>query len=123
MNASGDIIANDSDIEAGLELWKSICKTQMIGVPPATYDFYEKYIISAYERSKEARKSEPLPHDDGVTHDEISQYYYEKNGSFFSRDTLRKQIIPTLLTASVISLEKSERDGRKWLIKPQIFSL
>ena len=123
MNASGDIVANDGDIEAGLGLWKSICKTQMIGVPPATYDFYEKYIIPAYERAKEARKNEPLPHDDGVTHDEIGQYYYEKNGSFFSRDTLRKQIIPTLLTASVISLEKSERDGRKWLIKPQIFSL
>ena len=123
MNASGDIIANDSDIEEGFGLWKSICKTQMLGVPPATYDFYEKYILPAYEASKEARKNEPLPHDDGVTHEEISQYYYDKMGSFFSKDTLRKQIIPTLHTASIISLEKSQSDGRKWLIKPQIFSL
>lgn len=123
MDASGNIVANDNDIEEGFKLWKSICKTQMIGVPPATYSFYEKFIIPAYEASKEARKNEPLPHDDGVTHDEISQYYYEKMGTFFSRDTLRKQIIPTLQTAGVISLEKSQIDGRKWLIKPQIFSL
>lgn len=123
MDASGNIIANDSDIEAGLSLWKAISKTQMIGVPPATYDFYEKFIIPAYEKSQETRKNEPLPHDDGVTHDEIIQYYYEKMGTSFSRDTLRKQIIPTLQTAGVISLEKSQIDGRKWLIKPQIFSL
>lgn len=123
MDASGNIVANDSDIEEGFKLWKSICKTQMIGVPPATYDFYEKFIIPAYEASKEARKDEPLSHDDGVTHDEISQYYYEKMGTFFSRDTLRKQIIPTLQTAGVITLEKSQIDGRKWLIKPRIFSL
>lgn len=123
MNANSDIVANDDDIEVGLGLWKSICKTQMIGVPPATYDFYEKYIIPAYKASIEARKNEPLPHDDGVTHDEINQYYYEKTGSFFSRDTLRKQIIPTLQAAGVISLEKSIKDGRKWLIKPLIFSL
>lgn len=123
MNENNDIIANDEDIENGLSLWKSICKTQMLGLPPATYDFYEKYILPAYLKSKEARKNEPLPHDDGVTHDEINQYYYEKTESFFSRDTLRKQIIPTLQAANVISLEKSIKDGRKWLIKPQIFPL
>ena len=123
MNENNDIIANDEDIENGLSLWKSICKTQMLGLPPATYDFYKKYILPAYEKAKEARKNEPLPHDDGVTHDEINQYYYEQTGSFFSRDTLRKQIIPTLQAANVISLEKSIKDGRKWLIKPLIFSL
>ena len=95
----------------------------MLGLPPATYDFYKKYILPAYEKAKETRKNEPLPHDDGVTHDEINQYYYEQTGSFFSRDTLRKQIIPTLQAANVISLEKSVKDGRKWLIKPLIFSL
>ena len=123
MDASGNIIANDSDIEAGFKLWKSICKTQMIGVPPATYDFYERFILPAYEKSKETKKNGPLPQDDGVTHDEISQYYYDTMGIFFSRDTLRKQIIPTLQAANVISLEKSQLDGRKWLIKPQVFSL
>ncbi len=123
MDSTGDIIANDSDIEAGFNLWKSICRTQTIGVPPATYDFYEKYILPAYEKSRKAKANVPLPHDDGVTYDEIAQYYYDCMSSFFSRDTLRKQIIPTLQMANAITLEQSATDGRKWIIKPQLMTL
>lgn len=119
MDKDKNIVVSDQDIDTGFNLWETISKTQNLGVPPAVYDFYEKYIVPPYLCIKESQKaSGTLPTDDGITLQDILAYYYEVTGSSYNADVLRKQIIPPLQTANMVQVSKSINDARRSIIKP-----
>jgi hypothetical protein len=119
MDADNNIIVTDQDVENGFTLWETISETQNLGVPPSVYDFYNRYIVPAYECRRESIKvSGELVADDGITLQDILAFYYEITGSIYNADALRKQIIPPLQTANMIQTNNSTQDGRKKIIKP-----
>lgn len=117
INEDGDVIVQPQDIDAGFQLWRSISRTQVLGVPPAVYDFYEKYIIPAYQKFQASQPTQTINDVimDGISYEEILTYYYEQTGSIYNSDTFRKQIIPPLKIANLIQIEKR---GVRNYVKP-----
>lgn len=106
---NGNVIVEQQDIDAGFKLWEMIGKTQVLGVPPAVYDFYNSFILPTYREimadSGGVREINGVL-TDGISYQEILTRYYRQTGSIYNNDTFRKQIIPPLQTANLIQLEK-----------------
>ncbi len=107
IDENGDVIVKQQDIDAGFKLWELISKTQVLGVPPAVYDFYDKFILPTYRKimSNGLRNINGVL-TDGVTIQEILSYYYEQTGSNYNNETFRKQIVPPLRIANLIQIER-----------------
>lgn len=114
--SGNDIIAEEQDVEAGLKIWKYLGQSQSYGVPPQTLDFYNQYIIPAFKLKNISDKSST-----GITLGELNTYYYNTTEEFLNQDILRKQHIPVLQGAGLISCEKDTNDKRQKLITPLIF--
>lgn len=117
INDNGDVIVQPQDIDAGFQLWESISKTQTLGVPPAVFDFYINFILPTYNEFKSSGEVRMVKNEivDGVTYQEILAHHYKQTGVTFNGDTFRKNIIPPLVTASLIQVEHR---GVKNYVKP-----
>ena len=109
-----DIIAEDADIDAAIELWSKINASQMLGISPSVLDFYATYIVPLYLESPVDMETGSKK---GVTRKEIILYYNQLNGRTPNDDDLRRNILPTLEANDMIALEK---DGRFQLIIPLV---
>lgn len=107
IDENGNVIVKQQDIDAGFKLWEMIGKTQVLGVPPAVYDFYDKFILPVYKKimSNGLRDINGVL-TDGVTVQEILSYHYKQTGSTYNNETFRKQIIPPLQIANLIQIER-----------------
>lgn len=126
MGEERNIVANDSDINAAIELWQSISNSQRYNIPPIVYEDYINYILPAY--------GEVLPmvqngaHIDGITYEEIFGYYQELNGERPNEESFKKNTISTLKAANMIAESKIRRDsieginvdGRETIVKPLV---
>lgn len=117
INDNGDVIVKPEDIDAGFRLWGIIDKTQTLGIPPAVYEFYANFILPTYNNFKSSGEVRVVKDEivDGVTYQEILAYYYNQTGSTYNGDAFRKNIIPPLISANLIQIEKR---GVKNYIKP-----
>lgn len=115
-----NIEATDKDIEDAYKLWVKVNESQHFNVPPQAFCEYKEIIVPAYiEKNTGKIREEWL----GLTSEEIIQYHLKKNNTVPNNDYYRKQIIPTLKQASLISYEKDSRhDGRIKLITPLVLN-
>jgi len=104
------IIANDDDVEAGFQLYESVAKSNELGLSPETYRIFEDVII-------------PLSKDgNGITRKEITHSYFELYHRPLADDRLRRQIIPALESAGLVSQEANPMDRREMLLYPTVSS-
>jgi hypothetical protein len=106
----GSVIASKSDITQAFTLWGDYFESQNLGIAPAVLSIYKKYIVPAYiakfkyanSKDKEAITNGEI----GLTPQELNAYYLQEEETMLNNDTLRKQILPQLESANLISLEK-----------------
>jgi hypothetical protein len=119
----GDVTATQSDIDQGFEIWQKINASQELNLPPYIYDFYKKYIVPIYV-DKNAGRDEAfvsMTGDLGVSRKEIIHRHYELENRLPNDDMLRRQVLPMLEAAGLITQEKDPDDKRNKLIFPQLF--
>lgn len=121
-DANGSIVATQSDVDQGFEVWQKINKSQELNLPPYTYEFYKKYIVPVYVAKNAGRdRNSKSPNDDlGVSRKEIIHRHYELENRLPNDDILRRQILPMLEAAGLITQEKDPYDKRNKLIFPQL---
>ena len=112
------IVATKKDIDEAAKLWAPLARSMSYGVSPQALDFYKNYILSAYHNKNATGTSQPK----GITYDELGKEYYNQTGSYPNMENVRKQYIPALKTAGLISYEKNEDDKRQCIITPLVSS-
>ncbi len=110
-----DIVATKADADAALTLWKSLGRSQQYGIPPQMLDFYDQIIVPAYLNQKDGTKTFA-----GITMDDLFSYHCGKTGEMLNRDQIRKQYLPILVQAGLISYAKDSSDKRRLLIRPLV---
>ncbi len=108
--ADGRIIANKSDIGQAFEIWGEFFESQNLNLPPAVLSFYKKYVVPAYTiKYTDADDPTKLAMDEnkiGLTSHEVSTYYMQEEHTMLNNDRLRKEILPQLQAAGLITIEK-----------------
>jgi hypothetical protein len=119
---SGYVTATQSDIDQGFKVWQKINESQELNLPPYIYDFYKKYIVPIYLEKNSGRDEAfvSMTGDLGVSRKEIIHRHYELESRLPNDDILRRQILPMLEAAGLISQEKDPNDKRNKLIFPQL---
>ncbi len=110
-----DLVATKADVDAALGIWNFLGRSQQYGVPPQMLDFYDNMIVPAYIAKRSSVKATI-----GITIDDLAAYCYGKTGEMLNRDQVRKQYLPVLEQANLISYEKDPNDKRKMIITPLI---
>lgn len=121
-DGNGNIVASQSDIDQGFDVWQKINKSQELNVPPYTYEFYKKYIVPIYVSKNADRKldSKSIVDDIGVSRKEIIYLHYKLENRLLNEDVFRRQILPMLVEAGLITEVKDPNDKRNKLIFPQL---
>lgn len=112
------IVVSDDDVNEAFNLWDSISESQELNLPPYVTNFYKEVILKAFEEKNLTLGSDvPV----GLTKKEITKKHYEVSGTFLSDWTLRSQILPSLETAGLITIEHDKAvDKRNILIYPTL---
>lgn len=118
----GNIVATQSDIDQGFEVWQKINKSQELNLPPYTYEFYKKFIVPIYLEKNAGRNHDTMTVDNdlGVSRKDIIHLHYKLENRLVNEDVLRRQILPMLEAAGLITQEKDPYDKRNKLIFPQL---
>ncbi len=123
-NADGKIVASDNDIELGFSLWSKVIESQDMNVPPAVLNLYKNFVLPAYGQKSQLPGMLPKMETDliGISSQELSAYYLDKEKSVLNQDTLRKQILPQLISSGMIAFEQPQfGDKRSKHIFPKWF--
>ena len=120
---NGNIVATQSDIDQGFEVWQKINKSQELNLPPYTYEFYKKFILPIYLEKNAGRNANTMTKDNdlGVSRKDIIHLHYKLENRLVNEEILRRQILPMLEAAGLITQEKDPYDKRNKLIFPQLF--
>ncbi len=110
-----DLVATKADVDAALEIWNFLGRSQQYGIPPQVLDFCDNMIVPAYIAKRNSAKATT-----GITIDDLVAYCYGKTGEMLNRDQVRKQYLPVLEQANLISYEKDPNDKRKMIITPLV---
>lgn len=111
------LVATNKDVDEAMKLWTPLRESMLHGVSPQILSFYRKYVLAAYRAKNEGVTTKAK----GVTYDEIRAEYYRQTGSFPNMENMRKQYIPALKTAALISCNKDEDDKRQIVVTPLVF--
>lgn len=114
----GLIIASQSDIDQVFELWGRLIESQDMNVPPAVMAVYKLYILPAFAQKFEDRehpeyKEQMEKRLIGLSTEELSAYYFQKESAPLNAEQLRKQILPQLQAAGIIAREKPQIGDRR----------
>lgn len=117
----GNVVANEKDIEQAVGLWKGVSASQELGIPPYAHTFYESFILPAFNDKNDNRNPDftDITGSFGVTRLEVCKKHYELTGQMPNEDTLRKNILPTLEAAGMITQEKDPMNKKQYLIYPK----
>jgi len=122
--SDGKVIASHNDIKLGFELWSKVIESQDMNVPPVVLILYKSFILPAYElKARSPGMRDKMATDQiGLSSQELSSYYLDKEKSVLNQDTLRKQIIPQLISSGMIAYEQPQYgDKRSKHIFPKMF--
>jgi len=97
------IMADQRDIEAAITLYEQVATANELGLSPESYRIYSQVIL-------------PLAANGGVSRKEILSRYFELNYRPLPDDRLRKQILPALESAGLISQQPNPEDRREILV-------
>lgn len=109
-----DIVAKAQDVDAAFELWKYLNHSQEYGVSPETLEFYESIVYPCFQEQQSQNSAVA-----GVTMSNLSEYCVGQ-GLPAKQDYWRKQHIPALKIAGLISEEKDANDKRNKIFMPQV---
>lgn len=119
-----DIVAQQSDIDTGFEIWDKISESQELSLSPYLCDFLKNIIIPTYnEALEEAKENDSSFGFDvvvGATRSDIAKKAYQVTGKFLDDNYFRRQILPMLVTAGVVREEASVADRRNKLVIPNL---
>lgn len=114
----GQLTTTRKDVDEAMKLWKPLSKNISFGVSAQTFDFYKNIILSAYFKKNEGNTGPAR----SVTYRDVAKEYYNQYGSYPNMENIRKQYVPALETASLISYSKgSDNDKRMSSIMPLVF--
>lgn len=91
------IIANQTDIDAGFKWYTEIVQSNELGLSPETYDFFKRIFEGE---------------TDGLTNDGILRKYYETYHRTLDIWRLKRDILPALKGAGIISEQSDPFDRR-----------
>jgi len=122
---NGNVVAKQTDVDQGFEVWQKINKSQELNLPPYTYEFYKKFIVPIYLEKNAGRNHDTMTIDNdlGVSRKDIIHLHYKLENRLVNEDILRRQILPMLEAAGLITQEKDPYDKRNKLIFPQLIEL
>jgi 5S rRNA maturation endonuclease (ribonuclease M5) len=121
-SSDGMIMANQSDIDQVFELWGRLIEAQDMNVPPAVMYIYKKYVLLAYLEKLQnldytvAMEKRLI----GLSRQELSAYYFRKEGSPLNDEQLRKQVLPQLEASGIITQGKPQEGDKR---SPHIFPI
>lgn len=98
------VIASDQDIEDGFAIWSEIGRAQELGLSPYLLRLFEEVI-------------KPLANESGIKRKDVIAKHYEVYEKPLSDEALRREILPLLEAAGLVSQEPSEEDRRVMLIR------
>jgi hypothetical protein len=101
------IKATDEDIEVGFNLWSIISYSQELNLPPYVYQVFKEVVLPAYQEKGE-----------GLSCNEIAQKHLDVYGRPIPEWQLRRDIIPMLEGAGLLSQERDPDDRRRKIITP-----
>jgi DNA primase len=108
-----NLVATQRDIDDGFKLWARISSSQVLGVSPFLEQFYNNYILDTY---KAKLQQDPL--SEGITRNEVSMAYKRLVGSPLNQDSFRRDFLPTLADAGMLSETRDENDKKTKIIVP-----
>lgn len=111
------LIAKGQDVDEAFEIWDHIKRSQSSGVPAQVLQFYDYCLSPLYLEKYPDGKGK------GVTYEELQARNYAVDGEMLNPDYIRKQFIPILKSAGMISEERDPIDKRQKLIKPLILPI
>ena len=119
---NGNVVATQTDVDQGFEVWKKINKSQELNIPPYTYEFYKKFIVPIYleKNASRNRNTTTIDNDQGVSRKDIMHLHYMLENRLVNEEILRRQILPMLEAAGLITQDKDPNDKRNILIFPQL---
>ena len=118
-NENGEIIATNSDVDQAHKLWKTLDESRLYGVPPQLFDIYKRLIIPAYVEKNNGMSN--IEDGQGITFKEFTKFHFSKTGSAPNIEMYKRNYLPILEGASLISYAKPENgDKRNLLITPLI---
>lgn len=98
------IIANESDIETGFAIYDALSLPNELGISPETYQIYQEVILLLCNVT------------DGVSRKDILKQYRQIYHRCLADDRLRRQILPALESAGLITQEPNAGDKRQLLV-------
>ena len=113
----GKIVATNKDVDEAVKLWKPLSMCMSYGVSPHLFNFYKTVILPVYYEKVNKYGSDKVK---GVTIKEIIDEVFRQTGSLPNTENLRKQYMPALEAAALISCDKDEDDKRQKLIIPLV---
>ena len=117
-----DIVANQTDIDIGFELWGKLSESQELNLSPYLCDFLKKVIIPTYQEALDKEDGSDFGFNSvvGATRADVANKYHHIYGKFLDASYFRTQILPMLVTAGVVREEPSATDRRNKLIIPNL---
>jgi hypothetical protein len=116
LNAPGNRLEiTQEDINQVAEYWAKIAKVQMMGVSMQAISFYKNYIVPAFEKHAIKLNGVKI----GVRVQDITRYYKEVNESYLEANYLKRNILPTLHNADILSRVQDPDDGRGFVYAPR----
>lgn len=111
------IVADPTDLNQALAIWKEVSVSQEYNLPPYIYDLYRDVILAAYEE-KNGTPLGAIVGPQGVARQEIFKKHVAVYGRPIEDFRLRQQVLPMLEVAGLITQEPDLNDKRKILIYP-----
>lgn len=111
---SNDIVAKIQDVDAAFELWKYLNRSQEYGISPETLEFYESILWPCF-KEQQSQNTTAI----GVSMNDLAGYCASQ-GLPAKQDYWRKQHLPALKKAGLISEEKDANDKRNKIFVPQV---
>jgi len=102
--SGSSIYANQTDIDAGFSLYREIATPNELGVSPEIYDLYESVLLPLTSGGT------------GVDRKEIGRAYADHYHRTLNNDRLRREILPSLESAGLITQEADPDDRRQTLV-------
>ena len=116
-DSNNDVVATQRDVDEGFKLWEEFFESQNLNISPVVLKMHKKYIVPAYkEKFKNAMHRDRGLWEEmrtsriGITSQELSVYYLKAEGTALIDEQLRKQILPQLANAGLISWDKPQSD-------------
>lgn len=105
-----NVFANENDIKNGLALWANLFESQEIGLSPYIHNIYKDVLRPLAEENLNNNL------ELGIKREQIFDKHRKIYGRNLSEWTLRKQILPSLENAGLITIEPDPNHKQKKLV-------